>query len=668
MAPEGIRYSKRQAGVEATPVMSKMKRMKTKKVVDVTEEALVEGTHNQEHVSEEGDNTFEEYEDGEASENNEDTREDDVEDEVSAEDAQTQQSGTTKKKTRGPTKMRKVAKHHDDKVQVEFTSVGEHVGVGSVTLSSFLGPLVREHVSVLLDDWRHLDDELRDTLWEEVQGRFNLTEEWQKESVLKQMGGLWKCSKSRLTKQVRSTRCKMALKKLKPTNVQSVAAWNNWVKHRVSPAFKSEKYRQMRRSQIPHTTSRKGMVRLAHEMKKKSSDPRRVTRSKVWVAGHTHADGTPVIEEFAETIEKVKSIDSELESTANVNIREDAVSQVLGKDKPGRLRGMGKGFTFTKLAFLQARDSHVQKLEATQAQLLSKIDDLTSAFNNLTGRNTSQRDSDNVSRSEHGDISKGGVRCHILDWCSSDDVVIGEEEFCSAEPMYKIGRIPLGPNAAAVMVKSAVRPEAYLWRPSSTILTLGDTMRQKVAWPFEKIILDSDMDSPKTNIEDPKDLVDNIPLGPNSAIVKVAVVMKEKAFLWRPSAEMSELGDALDKNIAWPMHKVQLMSPAIPLEETTRKSPLSASNSTSSSKGVKQRCILLDCDGSGETVAQGRISSTDPADKVHFVPLGINASKVWIEVCKSDDARVWRPNSEVEFVSDDVGTTVAWPNDKLILL
>jgi len=65
--------------------------------------------------------------------------------------------------------MRKIAKQLDDKLEVEFNSLGEHVGNGSVTLSSFLGPLVREHVPVLFHDWRHLPDETGDTLWEEIQ-------------------------------------------------------------------------------------------------------------------------------------------------------------------------------------------------------------------------------------------------------------------------------------------------------------------------------------------------------------------------------------------------------------------------------------------------------------------------------------------------------------------
>jgi len=62
------------------------------------------------------------------------------------------------------------------------------------------------------------------------------------------------------------------------------------------------------------------------------------------------------------------------------------------------------------------------------------------------------------------------------------------------------------------------------------------------------------------------------------------------------------------------------------------------------------------------------VSSTDPAKKVHHVPLGSNASKVWVEVSKVDGARVWRVNSEDTFIADAVGTTVAWPNNKIVFV
>jgi hypothetical protein len=73
------------------------------------------------------------------------------------------------KKTRGPTKMKKIAVEPQSRVQVEFTASGEPFGEGSVSLSSYLGPLVREHVPVTLDDWRGLGDDIKVVLWESIQ-------------------------------------------------------------------------------------------------------------------------------------------------------------------------------------------------------------------------------------------------------------------------------------------------------------------------------------------------------------------------------------------------------------------------------------------------------------------------------------------------------------------
>ena len=81
--------------------------------------------------------------------------------------------------------------------------------------------------------------------------------------------------------------------------------------------------------------------------------------------------------------DKIKTIDSEMDSTSSLSIRDDVVSQVLGKDKSGRVRGMGGGITASKLAFIEARDTHVQKLEATKAELLIKVEDLQNVVRDL---------------------------------------------------------------------------------------------------------------------------------------------------------------------------------------------------------------------------------------------------------------------------------------------
>lgn len=102
-----------------------------------------------------------------------------------------------------------------------------------------------------------------------------------------------------------------------------------------------------------------------------------MSRSKVWIAGHTHADGRPVKPQYAETIvrilelvilfmtnglwsvsyfvykylyqEQIQSLDSQMEFTSADNIKEGAVSKILEKDKPGWVRGFGRGITTSKI-------------------------------------------------------------------------------------------------------------------------------------------------------------------------------------------------------------------------------------------------------------------------------------------------------------------------------
>ena len=44
------------------------------------------------------------------------------------------------------------------------------------------------------------------------------------------------------------------------------------------------------------------MVRLGDEMKKKAYDLNKITRSKIWIDGHTNADGRAVRPEFKQII------------------------------------------------------------------------------------------------------------------------------------------------------------------------------------------------------------------------------------------------------------------------------------------------------------------------------------------------------------------------------
>lgn len=79
----------------------------------------------------------------------------------------------------------------------------------------------------------------------------------------------------------------------------------------------------------------------------------------------------------------MKEADINSSSSSTTDIRDDAVTKVLGPDRPGRLRGMGRGMTMTKLAFFQARDKHVTQMQEDHIYLKDKIVRLENTLNKI---------------------------------------------------------------------------------------------------------------------------------------------------------------------------------------------------------------------------------------------------------------------------------------------
>uniref|UniRef100_A0A9I9CUD2 Transposase Tnp1/En/Spm-like domain-containing protein n=1 Tax=Cucumis melo TaxID=3656 RepID=A0A9I9CUD2_CUCME len=86
--------------------------------------------------------------------------------------------------------------------------------------------------------------------------------------------------------------------------------------------------------------------------------------------------------------------------------------------------------------------------------------------------------------------------------------------------------------------------------------------------------------------------------------------------------------------------------------------PIGNSPPSINNNNTLRKCTLLDCGGVGEVVAKGRWSSNDPNVTVHHVPLGPHVVRVWVDLPKKSDAFLWRPNSEMTYIEDAVGSTV----------
>ncbi|KAH7852707.1 hypothetical protein Vadar_028169 [Vaccinium darrowii] len=80
------------------------------------------------------------------------------------------------------------------------------------------------------------------------------------------------------------------------------------------------------------------------------------------------------------------------------------------------------------------------------------------------------------------------------------------------------------------------------------------------------------------------------------------------------------------------------------------------------------KCKLLDWMGTCEVVIEGHWSSSDPNALVHNIPIGPNAMRVWVDVPKKFQVYyLWRNASEMTYIEQALGTTVAWTTDKVII-
>ena len=56
----------------------------------------------------------------------------------------------------------------DNKIIVKYNDYGNPVGEGGAKLRSYIGVVVKDNVSILYDDWRHVHLEIKEKIWDHV--------------------------------------------------------------------------------------------------------------------------------------------------------------------------------------------------------------------------------------------------------------------------------------------------------------------------------------------------------------------------------------------------------------------------------------------------------------------------------------------------------------------
>ncbi|KAL5854582.1 hypothetical protein ACOSQ4_004384 [Xanthoceras sorbifolium] len=358
-------------------------------------------------------------------------------------------------------------------VEVDFNLHGQTIDGSSITLASYIGILVREHVPITLESWKKVDEQKKYMIWSSLLQYFKLLDS-SKDYIFKKMGSQWRQYKSRITKKLieasQGPGKKRALKLLKPKNVTNAGDWNEFVKQRTSEQFKerSKNFLAMRLSQkTHHTTGRMGYARLHYimknEAKEKEKDPEKITRVYIWIEGHKRKKNNPLSEAVQTTMDEISQLRESTCPPNDNNINEDSLTKVLEAEKRGRVRGLGFEATPSRVQTQIQSGGRVKQLEAelkaTNDQVASLKDMIMKQNDQLLHRGVQMEDAAGsyvytLPHSQHGsvpmtqDMSKfENARCHLLHWYpkdDSEDQIVAEGRISSTNSKDKIHNMPLG--------------------------------------------------------------------------------------------------------------------------------------------------------------------------------------------------------------------------------
>lgn len=79
-------------------------------------------------------------------------------------------------------------------------------------------------------------------------------------------------------------------------------------------------------------------------------------------------------------------------------------------------------------------------------------------------------------------------KCVLLDWSGTGERV-AEGRILSSEPNDLVNDIQLSPNSVKVFIETAIKNDAFLWRPMTDMHTIETAVGEMIAWPSSSCVI-----------------------------------------------------------------------------------------------------------------------------------------------------------------------------------
>ncbi|XP_065623494.1 uncharacterized protein LOC112018425 [Quercus suber] len=304
--------------------------------------------------------------------------------------------------TRGPSKYLDIWDLPDEEeIELPLNSMHQPVDDGARTFTGFLGTIARKpHMCpIRFLNWKAMPEEFKEECWRLVKRKYSVPADpvayaALKTFTLQKIGKAWRDHKSRLKKQhyIPDSRNKARVKNKDNTGCIK-QDWEILVDHWYTDdaVIESEKNKARRSKQDDlHTAS--SCAFAVHAAKKAKMDGLPVERAVLYPILHTRKNGSAVNSVVKEKMEKMKLLlddsSNQLQSSDMSGSiawsTNDVFAQVMGKERKGRIRGVGFGpspsgqssksaRTDIEIQSSQARDNEVAQLKASLATMEDKL-------------------------------------------------------------------------------------------------------------------------------------------------------------------------------------------------------------------------------------------------------------------------------------------------------
>ncbi|KAL6564961.1 hypothetical protein OROMI_016411 [Orobanche minor] len=406
-------------------------------------------------------------------------------------------------KSRNPSRCRSMAKRRVDgkKLPLDIDPVrGKLKYEHKIKLSTYLGKLAKDHVSILYDRWNNVPDKPdKEMLWQDVLASFDVSQISDigqfRTKTLHSIGRMWRQFKTDLTGEY----IYGPSKGLSPCVKYGISEdeWKEFKKTREDPAWEEKRIKKQeiaKQNKAPHTMARGGydfvvvqeMERKMEERKKEASKsgedviidpPSPPSRHQRWTLGRRTRAGGVSSDAAREIIAKIDELEAQCtHGSFTAEGRHDILAEAIGRpEHPGRVRGIGFGVGIRDYFGRSSRRS-ASINESILEELTKKITydgSCADDFSGPSGGKTPPVDTDRFG--------------FYVDESPLRLVAIGRVHRADST----LHCAPLPAHLFKVVVEEAVDADAEVPIPTEEVSLVLEALGTFIAWPKDLVVADS---------------------------------------------------------------------------------------------------------------------------------------------------------------------------------